>query len=82
MTLKDGGKKKAHKMMVSMWFKNETYLVTMIDLLKGMKEELGKAAYKIHRKNVEARQKVSSQRKPLAKAHALFFEGLKGMKGD
>ena len=32
------------KMMVSMWFKNETNLVTMIDLLKIMKEELEKSS--------------------------------------
>ena len=33
------------KMMVSMSFKNETNLVTMIVLLTIMKEELGKAAF-------------------------------------
>ena len=54
----------------------------MIDLLKGMKEELEKAAYKIHGQNVKARPEVSPQRKPLAEAHALFFKGLKEMKGD
>ena len=70
------------KTMVSVWFKNETNLVTMIDLLKGMKEELEKAAYKIHGQNVKARPEVSPQRKPLAEAHALFFKGLKEMKGD
>ena len=43
------------KMKVSMWFKHETNLLTMIDLLKIMKKELDKAAYKINGQNVKAR---------------------------
>ena len=39
--------------MVSMWFKNETNLVTMTELLKRVEEELEKAAYKIHGKKVK-----------------------------
>ena len=62
------------KMMISMWVENETNLVTMIDLLNE------KAAFKIHGQNVKARLEVSPQRRPLTKAHALFFEGLKEMK--
>ena len=36
------------KTMVSMWFKNETNLMTLIDLLKIVKEELENAACKIN----------------------------------
>ena len=45
--------------MVSVRFKNETNLVPMIELLKGIKEELEKAAYKIHGQTVKARLEVS-----------------------
>ena len=41
------------KMMVDMWFKNETNLLTMIDLLEITKEELETAAYKINRQKCE-----------------------------
>ena len=68
--------------MVSMWFKHDTNLVTMIDLLNIMKEELDKAAYKIYGYNEKARLEVSLQRRPLAKAQALFFKGLKEVGGD
>ena len=67
------------KMMVSTWFKNETNLVTMIDLLN--KELEKQAAYKIHGQNVKARLEVSPQRKPSTMAKDLFFKGLKEMKG-
>ena len=52
------------KTMVSVWFKNETNLVTMIELLKTMKEEQEKAAYKIHGQNVKAWLELSPQRNP------------------
>ena len=68
--------------MVSVWFKHETSLVTMIDLLKIMKEESDKAACKIHGQNVTARLEVSPQRRPLAKTQALFFKGLKEVGGE
>ena len=58
--------------MVGMWFNHETNLITMIDLLKIMKEELDKAACKINGQNVKARLEVRPQRNPLTKAHALF----------
>ena len=63
------------KIMVRMWFKHETNLVTMIDLLD-------KAAYKINGQNVKARLEVSLQRRPLTKAAAFFFNGLKEMQDD
>ena len=67
--------------MVSMWFKQETSLVTMIGLRKIMKEELDEEAYKIHGQNVKARLEVSPQRRPLTKTQALFFKGLKEVGG-
>ena len=65
-----------------MWFKNEANLVTMIEMLKVVKEELEKANLQDSWQGVKARLEVSSQRKPLTKAQALFFKGLKEMKGD
>ena len=53
----------------------------MIDLLKIMKEESDKAAYKIHGQNVMVRLEVSPQRRPLAKTQASFFKGLKEVGG-
>ena len=68
--------------MVSMWFKHEANLTVMVDLLKVMKEELGTAAYEINGQRVKARLEVSLQRRPLTKAQAMFFNGLKEMDGD
>ena len=70
------------KIMVSTWFKHETNLVTMIDLLKIMKEELEKTAHKINGQNVKAMLEVSPQRRPLTKAGALFSQGLKEVGAD
>ena len=64
--------------MVCLWFKPDVDLVTMIDLLKMVKEELEKAAYKIHGQIVKARL----EKRPLAKAQAMFFQGLKQFKAD
>ena len=50
----------------------------MIDLLKMVKEELEKAAYTIHGQIVKARL----EKRPLAKAQAMFFQGLKQFKAD
>ena len=49
----------------------------MTDLLKIMKEELDKAVHEIDGQRVKARQ-----RRPLAKAQAMFFKGLKEVGGD
>ena len=65
-----------------MWFKNETNLVTMMDLVKFLKEELEKnSLHKTHVQNAMARLEATLLRKPLAKAHALFFKERKEMKG-
>ena len=64
--------------MVSVWFKNETNLVMMVDLLKIKKQELEKVAYKIHVQNVKARLDVSPQRKPLTKGACSFLQGTQG----
>ena len=47
-----------------------------------MKEELDKAACGINGQLVKARLEVSPHRRPLAKAHAMFFKGLKELGGD
>ena len=66
------------KIMVIMWCKHEANLVTMIDWLKIMKEELDKAAYKIGGQNVKARLEVCLQRRPWPKAQAMFFKRTQG----
>ena len=70
------------KTIVNMWFNNETTLATMIGLLKVVKADLKNVSYKIRDQEVTARLEVSPPKKPLAKAHALFYRGLKAVKGD
>ena len=48
----------------------------MIGLFE-IKEEIKKVPYKLHGQEVSARLEMSPKRKPLAKAHALFYKGLK-----
>ena len=71
----------AFKAMVSMWFSNETNLPTMIGLLDIIKTEVKKETYKPHGREVCYRLETSPKRKQLAKAHALFYKGLKEVKG-
>ena len=70
------------EIMASMWFNHETSLIVMTDLLKRMKEELDKAACDINGQRVKARLEVSSHKRPLAQAQAMFFKGLKEVGGD
>ena len=70
------------KIMVSLWFSNEANLVTRIGLLDVMREELKKGFYKQKDQVVSSRLESSPKRKPLAKAHALFFKGLEEVNGD
>ena len=67
--------------MVSLWFSNEPNLLTRIGLLDVMRE-LKKGPYKQKGQVVSSRLELSPKRKPLAKAHALFYKGLEEMKGD
>ena len=70
------------KIIVNMCFKNRTTLAKMIGLLKVVKEELKKVSCTRHGQEATARLEMSLQKKPLAKAHALFYKGLKAMGGD
>ena len=49
----------------------------MVGLLEFVKEEIKKVPYKLHWQEVSARLEMSQKRKPLAKARALFYNGLK-----
>ena len=69
------------KAIVNMWFENETNLATMSGLLKVVKDELKEVRYKIHDQEVSARLEMSPHKTPLAKAHALFYKGLKAVGG-
>ena len=62
------------KTNVNVWFKNETHLATTIGLLNVVKDELKKELYKIHDQEVSARLEMGPQKKPLVKAHALFYK--------
>ena len=68
------------KAVVSLWFKNDTSLATMIELLQMVKDELNKKPYTLYDQLVKARLEISFQKKPLTKAHALFYKGLKAVK--
>ena len=70
------------KMMVIMWFSNEANLLTRIGLPDIMREELKKGPYKQKGHVVSCRLELSLKRKPLAKAHALFYKGLEEARGE
>ena len=70
------------KVLVSIWFKSETNLATMIQLLRVVQDELKKKPYELKGQVVKARQEMSPQKKPLAKAHALFYEGMSAARSD
>ena len=65
------------KLIVSMWFNNETNLLTMVGMLDTIKQDLTKAPFKLHGQKVSSGLEMSPKRKPFAKAHALFYRGLK-----
>ena len=60
------------KTIVNMGFKNDTNLATMIGMPGIVTDELKMVLYKLQ----------SPKKKPLAKAHALFYEDLKAVIGD
>ena len=70
------------KTFVSVWFKNETNMSTMIGMLEIGKNGLKKVPYKLHGQEVSARLEISPKRKPWAKAHALFYKGLEEAGGN
>ena len=54
-------------MMVSMWFKNETNLVTMVDLHKNHERTPGKTAYQISGQKCEGENGSQSSENALDK---------------
>ena len=70
------------KTMISLWFRSDTNLATMIELLRVVTDELNAKPCKLHDRLVKARLEISSQKKPLTKAHALFYKELKAVKAD
>ena len=55
------------KVLVSMWFKSETNLATIIELRRVVIDELQKKPYELEDQVVRARLEMSPKRKPLAK---------------
>ena len=47
-----------------------------------MRDELSKADIRVNRPRVEANLEISPQKRPLAKAQAMFFKGLKEAGGN
>ena len=72
----------ANQIVVSLWLSKEGNLLTRIGLLDVMREELKKGPYKQKDHVVSSRLELSPERKPLAKAHALFYKGLEEVKGN
>ena len=70
------------EVLVSMWFKSETNLATKIELLWVVKDELKKKPYEIKGQVVKARLEMSPRKKPLAKAHPLFYKGMSAARSD
>ena len=68
--------------MVNMWFSNGTNLPMRVGLLDIIRTELKKGPHELRGREVSSRLELSRKRKPLAKAHALFYKGLKEVKGD
>ena len=54
--------------MVSMWFKHETGLIMMIEILIMMREELDKADFSVDGARVQTNLETSPQQKPLAQS--------------
>ena len=65
-------------MVVSTWFKNETNLVTMIDLLRIMKEELEKAANNSKGAKCEGVAGSQSSEKTIDKCRCFVFQRTQG----
>ena len=69
------------QLMVRLWFSIEATLLTRIGLPDVMREELKQGLYNQKGQVVSSRLELRPKRKPSAKAHALFFEGLEEVKG-
>ena len=70
------------KITVSMWLKHETNLVTMIDLLKIMKEELGKNSLQDQWAKCEDEAGSQSSEETLGKSTSHVFERAQGGGSD
>ena len=69
------------KVMVSLWFVHDIGL-TMIEIMKMMKEELEKAKFRATGERVRATLEKSPQKKPLGRAHAMLLKGPQETRGD
>ena len=68
------------KTIVSMWFRHETNLPTMVGLLDIIKTELKEGPYKLHGQEISSRLEISPKRKPLARVFKRWEEmSLKSM---
>ena len=51
----------------------------MLDIVQ---KELKNVPYKLHGQEISSRLEMSPKRKPLAKAHALFYKGIEAAGGN
>ena len=65
--------------MVSLWFKHDTGLLLMIEILKMIRGELDKTQFRVNGERVRTNLEMSPQKK---RAYAMFFEGIKEAQED
>ena len=70
------------KTMVSLWFKSDTNLATMIELLLVVKDELNKEPCKLHEQLVKARLEITPTRNPWRRRTPCFHKGLSAARAD
>ena len=62
------------KILISMWFKSETNLATMVELLRVVKDELMKKPDEVKGQVVKARLELSHQKKKLHKGACFVLQ--------
>ena len=67
--------------MISLWFRSDTNLATMIELLRVVKDELNEKPYKLHDQLVKARMEISSQKKTLDEGPCLVLQRAESSEG-
>ena len=70
------------KIMVSLWFKHDTGLTMLIEIMKMVIEELDKAKFCVNGQRVRTNLEMCPQKNPSGRVHAMFFTGLKEARGD
>ena len=70
------------KTMVSLWFKHDTSLMLMIEILKKMREKMAKTNYSVSGELVRTNLEIRPEKKTLRRSQAMFFKAFKDALGD